>query len=143
MNLKAEYKRLFEGRQRSNDMQLLREAVELIPVQFKNKSIESIYGKDDYRVGFQGNKLFVSDKRYSKGKPIHVAKIEWSYIEGSNRLYGIYLYEPNKTQWTIKLSGFRADDVWDDIATTVGFKNGRDAYSKANIKTTSSDMDVS
>jgi hypothetical protein len=143
MNLKSEYKRLFEGKQRSNDKSLLREAVELQPVQYSDAGLERVYGKDEIQVGVQGNKFFVSDKRYSKGRPIHLTKLDFSYVGMSSRLYAIYLYDHNSRNWTIKISGHRSDEVWNTMAMSAGFKNGREAIQKCNIKVESTEFDVS
>jgi len=61
----------------------------------------------------------------------------------SSRLYAIYLYDHNSRNWTIKISGHRSDEVWNTMAMSAGFKNGREAIQKCNIKVESTEFDVS
>jgi hypothetical protein len=118
----------------------LNEAVEMQPVMFSSSDVSRVYDKDEYRAGAQGNKLFVSDKSYSRGKPIHITKISWTYIAGSNRLYSLTL---SGMSGSIKISGFRADDVLHAIAITVGSANVKQLLQRYNIKSDDFEMDVS
>lgn len=140
MNLKTQYKRLFEARVSSNDAKLLNEAADMQPVVIDG----SPYRDREFQAGVEGNKLFISDSDYTKGTPIHVTSIDRAYIVGSSSLYAMYIYGAAKPHgMRIKIGGNRAETVLHAIAKMLGLANARQLAQKFNIKETDSEMDVS